>query len=166
MNFVNFIIPIVSAVGMIIVFGAAAVYVIPPLMNKKFLPHFHHHHDRQNVVLALILLSTLALMPTSHYAKGSYLLGCFLAGVCFCTDHHTHSVWSSQVKRVLQWLMRLFFACTIGFEVPIKNMGSGKVIGHAFVYVIIIFTKMGSGIFAFPMNKIEFLKLGFSMVSR
>jgi hypothetical protein len=33
------------------------------------------------------------------------------------------------VKRLLQWLMRIFFACTIGFEVPIKRLGSGKVVG-------------------------------------
>ena len=84
----------------------AANLTPPPFsLTRSFsavLPRFHHHHDRQNVVLALILFMTIVLMPTSHYAKGSYLLGCFLAGVCFCTDHHTHSVWTAQVKRVLQ----------------------------------------------------------------
>ena len=49
------------------------------------LPRFHHHSDRQNVVLMLILSSTIVLIPTTHYARSSYLLGCFLAGLCFCT---------------------------------------------------------------------------------
>jgi Kef-type K+ transport system membrane component KefB len=93
------------------------------------LKRFHHHVDRQNIVLATILVASLALMPASHYARGSYLLGCFLAGLCFCTDHHTHPVWQAQVKRLLQWLMRLFFACTIGFEV--RQRGFRRLSGAA-----------------------------------
>jgi hypothetical protein len=68
------------------------------VLQKKILPRFHHHSDRQNVVLMLILSSTIVLIPTTHYARSSYLLGCFLAGLCFCTDHHTHDVWSAQVR--------------------------------------------------------------------
>ncbi len=161
----NIAIPIISAVGMIIVFGYLAVAVIPKVLTNKILPRFHHHHTRQNVVLGLIFLATIVLMPASHYAKGSYLLGCFLAGVCFCTDQHTHDVWQSQVKRLLQWLMRIFFACTIGFEVPVRNMGTPKVFWMACVFLLIIFLKLSSGVFALPMSKIEFFKIGFSMVS-
>ena len=210
-SFLEFIIPIVSAVGMCAFFGWLAIAVVPQAMQKHILKKFHHHIDRQNIVLATILVASLALMPASHYARGSYLLGCFLAGLCFCTDHHTHPVWQAQVKRLLQWLMRLFFACTIGFEVrlrrmvcatccvcvslcrsvveslfsrsrlfsyallvpssfappqvPIKNLGNGKVWGHAALYVFIIATKLLSGIFAIPLSKREFLKIGFSMVS-
>jgi Kef-type K+ transport system membrane component KefB len=116
-SFLEFIIPIISAVGMCAFFGWLAITIVPQAMQKHVLKRFHHHVDRQNIVLATILVASLALMPASHYARGSYLLGCFLAGLCFCTDHHTHPVWQAQVKRLLQWLMRLFFACTIGFEV-------------------------------------------------
>ena len=164
-SFGEFIIPIISAVGMCALFGYLAVSVVPQFIQKRVLKRFHHHNERQNVVLATILVASLLLMPASHYARGSYLLGCFLAGLCFCTDHHTHPVWQAQVKRLLQWLMRLFFACTIGFEVPIKNLGSGKVWGHAALYVFIIAMKLTSGIFAIPLSKREFFKIGFSMVS-
>ena len=161
----NFLIPVVSAVLFLLLFGYAAVSVIPPILSKKILPNFHHHESRQNVVLALILFFAIVLIPACHFSRGSYLLGCFLAGLCFCTDHHTHEVWTSQIKRLLQWLMRLFFACTIGFEVPVKNLADPKVVGTSLVFVVIIFAKLSSGIFAFPLSKREALKIGFSMTS-
>ena len=70
LTFVTFIVPILSAVGMIVVFGLSAIYVVPTVMDKYVLPNFHHHYERQNVVLAFILLMTILLMPASHYAKG------------------------------------------------------------------------------------------------
>lgn len=97
----NFLAPIIGAISMILIFGYLAVQVVPVVLSKHILPRFHHHHERQNVVLALILIASILLMPASHYTKGSYLLGCFLAGLCFCTDHHTHGVWQSQVRILL-----------------------------------------------------------------
>ena len=35
----------------------------------------------------------------------------------------------AQVKRVLQWLLRIFFAATIGFEIPIRDFFSAEVLG-------------------------------------
>ena len=30
-----------------------------------------------------------------------------------------HKAWAKQVKRVLHWLLKIFFAASIGFEVPV-----------------------------------------------
>jgi len=163
-SFTAFMIPVVSSLCFLIIMGYLAVNTIPKHFNK-FLHQFHHHHDRESLVMGCILFLAVALIPATHYTKSSYLLGCFLAGLCFCTDHHSASIWQSQVKRILQWLMRLFFACTIGFEVPIKNLSSAKVWTTSLVFLLIILLKMGAGFLANPLTVTEVLKLGLSVIS-
>lgn len=70
-----------------------------------------------------------------------------------------------QVKRILQWLMRVFFSCTIGFEVPINNLSAAVVWKTAAVFLFTILCKMGAGLLANPFTKREVLKIGLSMVS-
>merc|ERR1712154_701448 len=80
-------------------------------------------HQHENVILLLLFLATFILIPVCFYAGSSHLLGAFLAGLMFCTDHTIHEAWSNQVKRIMQWMLRIFFACTIGFAVPYKISG-------------------------------------------
>ena len=71
-------------------------------------------------------------MPATYYAKSSFLMGAFISGLVFCRrNHDVHMRFVSQSKRLLQWLMRIFFAASIGFQVPIKikDLINGKVIG-------------------------------------
>ena len=42
--------------------------------------------------------------------------------------HHT---WHRQVKRIATFLMRFFFACSIGFTIPVEDFGDGEVWGTA-----------------------------------
>ena len=93
---VGYLYPILSATVFLLVFSHLAAHVIPsyfPMLLKKF----HHHHEREGFVMASILLLAITLIPACHFSKGSYLLGCFLAGMCFCTDHHSATIWQSQV---------------------------------------------------------------------
>ncbi len=98
-----------------------------------------------------------------HFLGSSYLLGAFLAGLCFCTDHTIHHVWHHQIKRVLQWMLRIFFAATIGFAIPIKQFTSSAVIIRGLVYCICGVGKIVTGFFARPLNCKEFFIVGFSM---
>ncbi len=41
-----------------------------------------------------------------------------------------------QIKRVLQWMLRIFFACTIGFAIPIQEFKSIIVIKKGFLYCL------------------------------
>ncbi|KAH8072450.1 sodium/hydrogen exchanger family-like protein [Aureococcus anophagefferens] len=72
--------------------------------------------QRPKAVLACVFVAAMVLIPGCKYSGSSELLGAFLAGFCFCSDHAVHECWDRQVKRVMHWLLRLFFACTIGFE--------------------------------------------------
>ena len=55
-------------------------------------------------MIALLLLwgLALAMMPATHYTEASHLMGVFLAGLVFCTDHDLHVEFVSQNKRCLQ----------------------------------------------------------------
>ena len=84
-------------------------------------------------------------MQATHAAEASHLMGSFLAGLVFCTDHELHVEFVSQFKRILQWLMRIFFASTIGFQVPIKNFGNGRIVWQGLVFTLSLLGKLGVG---------------------
>jgi len=44
-----------------------------------------------------------------------------------------------------QWLMRIFFASTIGFQVPIKEFGDAEVIWKGLVFTLALLGKLGVG---------------------
>ena len=125
-------------------------------------PNYTEDH-RENVILALLFLATFAFVPMVHFLGSSHLLGAFLAGLCFCTDHTIHHAWHHQIKRVLQWMLRIFFAAAIGFAIPILEFGSPKVIIRGLVYCIAGIGKIVQGFFAQPLNAKEFFIVGFSM---
>jgi Kef-type K+ transport system membrane component KefB len=107
------VIPIVSALLYLIVGGLAAIFILPVIINKyilvKFSPDYH-----ARVELTILFGLLLALMPATYYSKASFLMGAFISGLTFCSSHDLHHLFVSQFKRVLQWLMRIFFASTIG----------------------------------------------------
>lgn len=82
-------------------------------------------------------------------------MGAFLAGLVFCTDHDLHLEFVSQFKRALQWLMRIFFASTIGFQVPIKNFGNAKVIWQGLLFTLALLGKLGVGFLVPNFSKTE-----------
>ena len=46
-------------------------------------------------------------------------------------DEHVHHTWNRQVKRIATFLMRFFFACSIGFTIPVEDFGDKEVWGTA-----------------------------------
>jgi hypothetical protein len=51
----------------------------------------------------------------------------------------------SQFKRVMQWLLRIFFAASIGFQVPIQKFGSWTVILQGLAFTIALLGKVAVG---------------------
>lgn len=97
------------------------------------------------IALTLLLFFLLALMQATHVSQASHLMGAFLAGLVFCTDHELHVEFVSQFKRTLQWLMRIFFASTIGFQVPITEFANVKIIWQGLVFTLSLLGKLGVG---------------------
>merc|ERR1719277_2204166 len=133
----------------------------PTSMGIALKPKEH----RENGILALLFAATFAFVPMCHFLGSSHLLGAFLAGLCFCTDHTIHHVWEHQIKRVLQWMLRVFFAATIGFAIPIKEFANVNVITRGLIYCICDVGKVVQGYFARPLNKKEFFTVGWSMAA-
>jgi predicted Kef-type K+ transport protein len=138
------LIPVISALAFLIIGGYCAIFVLPPLINKHILTRFEEH-DRARVEMVILILMIIVLMPATYYAQASYLMGAFIAGLTFCSSHGLHALFVRQFKRVLQWLMRIFFACSIGFQVPIKDFGDGKVIWQGCVFALALFGKVAVG---------------------
>jgi len=155
--------PLVVSGLFLVAFGYIAFIFMP-----KHLPHIVEKvpeklHDA--FYMFLVFAFSLAMIPGTHYAGSSYLLGSFLAGLCFCHNHHVHHVWGRQMKRIMQWLLRLFFGGTIAFAVPIQDVWTGKVISHALLYFSAIVGKFATCVWApgFPKKFYDGMKLGSAM---
>ena len=79
---------------------------------------------------------------------GSHLLGTFVAGLLFCEVPRSGLIWTRQFKRILAWLVRLFFSASIGFSIPINSMITAEAFlkGTAIAIVPCIGGKLVSGL--------------------
>jgi hypothetical protein len=60
-----------------------------------------------------------------------------------------------QVKSLLQWLVRIFFACSVAFEVPIRDLWTGPILARAAVFLLCALGKLATGAFARPYTHRE-----------
>ncbi|CAJ1377871.1 unnamed protein product [Effrenium voratum] len=157
----TYVVPIVVMLVLVLFMSVLAVKVVPCMLDKVVLPRVRPS-NRQNVVLGLLLVATVVYMPVCKLTGSSALLGAFLAGFCFCTDEAVHNTWKRQVKRVATFLMRYFFACSIGFTVPVEDFGSAQVWMKAGALLMCIVGKLCMGVFAMPLTLNEFLTLSFA----
>lgn len=164
------VIPIVSALAFLIIGGYIAVFKLPKFLDKYFYPKIKQE-SHGSAGLGLMFVILFAMMPATYYgkclhfpysldsgtgrmqysficclpAKSSFLMGAFLSGLVFCRKHDVHVRFVSQFKRLLQWLMRVFFAASIGFQVPIRDFADGKVIGIGILFTLALSGKLAVG---------------------
>jgi len=101
-----------------------SLYVFPKLFKLlEWVPQSRGAsiQPRDEVHLLLMLIS-LVLFGYIGYLIGSHLLGAFVAGMCFIGVPRSHQIWVAQLKRIVRWLIRIFFAATVGFAVPLAKM--------------------------------------------
>ena len=140
----SIVVPIVSALAFLILGGYIAVFQLPKFLDRFFFPKIKKE-SHGSAGLGLMFLLLFAMMPATYYAKSSFLMGAFLSGLVFCRNHDVHVRFVSQFKRILQWLMRIFFAASIGFQVPIKDFADGKVIGIGLLFTLALLGKLAVG---------------------
>lgn len=163
LRILDLIIPVVSAVLLLVIVGFFAIAIVPPLLGKIILPRLPPQHT-ENVLLMIIFLLAIGLMSIADSVRSSYLLGALMAGLSFSTVHSVHHVWEGQVKRILKWLLKVFFASTIGFEIPIKAFWTLPILGKAAVFTLCIIAKLPVGLYATPLVLPNFLIVGIAMV--
>lgn len=161
----GFLIPVISAIGFLVVIGGVAVFVIPPVLSNIILPKVPPQH-REHVVLGLILVTAIGLQSAAAAARSSYLLGALLAGLSFSTIRASEHVWELQVKRLLHWVIKIFFAATIGFEVPIRSFWSRDVLYQSAAFLVPVVVKLVVGWYAVPITTSNVLTVGVAMCAR
>jgi len=108
----------------------------------------------------------MGLGEALNAGRASYLLGCFLAGLAFSCLSSMQGVWQTQAKRLQTWLLRLFFASTVGFLIPLTSWGTSRVWAHALLFCIATLGKLATGFLARPLSLPSFLTIGAAMGAR
>ena len=105
--------------------------------------------DIRDEFLLLLMLALICVYSYVASLIGSHLLGAFVAGMSFCRVPRAMPVWQNQMKRLNAWLIRLFFACTVGFSIPIDQMISWGSFWKGMVIAVAAtcFGKVISGVF-------------------
>jgi len=110
---------------------AAAVKFWPWMITDKILAAVPPKADpnakvpRSDEVLFILMMVMLVCYATITHFLGTHLWGCFIAGMsfaCLWPPHHAHHVWVKQTKRATGWMIRIFFACTVAFSIPIDQL--------------------------------------------
>lgn len=118
-------IPVFGSLALVGGGGLIALYVAPPFM--KCLQNKIHRNPVPSMGPrdeSLLVSMFLVLCLFAYVAEliGSHLLGAFVAGVVFSKVPRALMVWKRQVKRIVYWMVRLFFCATVAFSIPIKIM--------------------------------------------
>merc|ERR1719235_761646 len=80
-----------------------------------------------------IMFMILLIYATGFNFIGSHLWGCFVGGLSFTAVPHSHHLWVAQTKRSVKWMIRIFFACTVGFSIPIDKLLTAKSFGYGMI---------------------------------
>eukprot|EP00397_Hematodinium_sp_SG-2012_P001177 GEMP01001178.1.p1 GENE.GEMP01001178.1~~GEMP01001178.1.p1 ORF type:complete len:938 (+),score=99.91 GEMP01001178.1:255-3068(+) len=114
--------------------------------------------------LMLIIVTLLLGYASIGHLIGSHLLGCFVTGMSFSEVPRAHHIWVRQTKRITSWLMRMFFAGTIAFSIPIEELFRPELIGYGAIMGILacISTKLAAGAF---MKDVKWV-VGWAMCGR
>jgi len=130
---IEYFIPLISSFGFLIVLGYPAITFLPRFIDTKILPLFPKK-CKTSAMFGLLTALTMAYIPLLNYTKSSYLTGAFLAGVTFSQVKGAYQKFMHTTHSIIQWLLRIFFAASIGFQVPLKEFASGRVLGMGFAF--------------------------------
>jgi Kef-type K+ transport system membrane component KefB len=129
----DYIKPFLASFGYLLVLGLAGITIIPRVLKNHFLPKFPEHQQDAVAIGLMFILMTIYL-PMMNYTGASYLTGAFLAGVSFSQLHHAHATFAKSSHEVMVWLMRIFFAATIGFQVPVTYFSEPHVLRKGCIF--------------------------------
>jgi Kef-type K+ transport system membrane component KefB/Ca2+-binding EF-hand superfamily protein len=128
---IEYFIPLLSSCGFLLVLGVPAVTFLPRFIEQKFLPIFPKHY-RDMAMFGLLFSMLMGYLQLLNYTKASYLTGAFLAGASFSQVDGAYEKFKHNTDSIKEWLLRIFFAATIGFQVPIELFREPYVIGLGF----------------------------------
>jgi len=138
---VSYFIPFISSIGFLIVLGGSAVTWLPTFIQDKVLKKLPEQY-RDLTMFSIMTAMLLAYLPLLNYTKSSYLTGAFLAGATFSQIESAHHAFIEKTHQLMTWLLRVFFAASIGFQVPVKLFSDPYVIGWGFILYCCVLAKI------------------------
>jgi Kef-type K+ transport system membrane component KefB len=142
----DYCIPFISSFGYLIVLGYSGITWMPYIIEHKIMARFPEGY-RELVAFCLMFLLLLVYLPLLNYSRASYLTGTFLAGLTFSQINSVHAAFAQHGRGILDWLLRIFFAATIGFQVPITRFQDGYVLKWGAKFLVPILAKMPLGLY-------------------
>lgn len=124
-------VPIISSFAFVGV-GALLSNTVMPKVNVLFGKVKHVNgatlqtKDELQMGLMIVVLGLCSLIGAFI---GSHLLGSFVAGMLFVNISRSVLVWRRQMKRYVKLTVRLFFAATVAFSMPLSIMFSWEAFG-------------------------------------
>ncbi len=123
---IEYFIPIISSFGLLIVCGAVAIFFLSGWI-ENMLPKIPKRNRDITMFIGAFAMC-MGYLPMMHYTNASYLAGAFLVGFTFSLVEGAHEKFLHSTHSVMEWLLKIFFAATIGFQVPIKLLFEKDVI--------------------------------------
>ena len=148
---INFIAPIISSLGFLVVLGYGAISFLPKVIEEKYLTMFRDD-NKEFAAFSLMILILMVYLPVLFYTKASYLMGAFLAGLTFSQVSLIHSTFIHSTEAIMAWLIRIFFAASIGFQVPVRRFQNMEVVAWGFAYYTAV---LGKTVLAFFVPHFE-----------
>jgi Kef-type K+ transport system membrane component KefB len=142
----EYFVPVISSFGFLIFLGWCALTWLPKVIEYRIMPLFPES-QRDLVAFALMFVLLLAYLPLLYYTRASYLTGAFLAGLSFSQIHTVHKTFVHQTQNLMKWLLRIFFAASIGFQVPITTFWTPSIIGWGTALYLCVMAKLPLGLY-------------------
>jgi Kef-type K+ transport system membrane component KefB len=137
---VSYFIPFISSIAFLMVLGGSAITWLPTFIQDKILKKLPEQY-RELTMFSIMTAMLLAYLPLLNYTKSSYLTGAFLAGATFSQIESAHHAFIEKTHQLMTWLLRVFFAASIGFQVPVKLFSDPYVIGWGFILYSCVMAK-------------------------
>jgi len=167
LSFMTFL-PLLLGIVFMAVAAAAGAAVWPKVLNFGFARLRERKLDAKvtthQEVLFILMLTILLVYAQITHLCGTHLWGCFIAGMSFAMWKEAHHVWVRQTKRITCWMIRIFFAASVAFAIPVQELLSLEAFWKGAVMGIgpCILTK----VFCAPfMGRARFV-IGWAMVGR
>lgn len=96
--------------------------------NSTFVEFMHRFSSLKAKDAMMFICQMMLLMGYAAVTNlcGTHLWGCFIAGMSFAQVNNGHHIWVNQTKRLTVWMLRLFFACSVAFTIPLDELLNPK----------------------------------------
>eukprot|EP00600_Ochromonadales_sp_CCMP1393_P001702 CAMPEP_0174985228 /NCGR_PEP_ID=MMETSP0004_2-20121128/18219_1 /TAXON_ID=420556 /ORGANISM="Ochromonas sp., Strain CCMP1393" /LENGTH=888 /DNA_ID=CAMNT_0016237841 /DNA_START=139 /DNA_END=2805 /DNA_ORIENTATION=- len=149
--------PLLQAFALVIGCAACSVLAMPQVMafvleTRSCLRYISDEHRSMNVkdeTHLSIMFVSFVMFSWIGDLIGSSLLGAFAAGMLFSNVPRSAIIWSRQFKRGVAFLMKIFFAATVAFSIPLSTLFTAEAVWKGLIIGAIpcLLSKLCSGVF-------------------